>query len=317
MTKLDMAHANDNFISIVIPCYNSQQSIVKLVESIVDECESGEIILVNDASSDETWAKIGELSGLYPDKVIGIDLLSNSGQHAALLVGIRSAKGDVIVTMDDDLQHKPSEIFKLASQVRAGADLVYGVSKDPQQNWFRKITSKSSLWFFEYILGMKNMTQSSAFRAFSNKVSKGFESFKGSVVDIDAILSWTCKRVETCEIVFNQREHGRSNYNFRKLLSHAIKMVVAFSIVPLKLAFYIGLLTTFFAVLLIGYFLYQYIFGIGVIEGFTFLACSIMFFSGIQLFIIGIFGQYLGAIHTQTLGRPVAIIRQTTRDSQE
>ena len=303
--------------SIIIPCYNSELSIGKLVTGLLEQDEPCEVILINDASTDNTWFKIRALVAQYPEQVLGIDLIKNSGQHAAILIGVQRSNGDVIVTMDDDLQHKPAEIAGMVEQVRAGADLVYGVSKDPKQGTFRKISSRFSLWLFDHILGMKNMAASSAFRAFSRSASTGFEHFKGSVVDVDAILSWTCRKVETRQTDFAAREHGRSNYSFRSLLSHAERMVVAFSIVPLKLSLHIGLLTILFAVVLIAYFLYQYLFGTSVVEGFTFLACAIMFFAGVQLFIFGIFGQYLAAIHTQTLGRPVAAIRETTATHDE
>jgi len=305
---------DQNLISVVIPCYNSESSLGELVTGLLDQNEPCEVVLVNDASTDNTWFKIQALAAQFPDKVLGIDLIKNSGQHAAILIGVQHTKGDVIITMDDDLQHQPSDIVPMAKKVRDGADLVYAVATDAKQKPLRNLSSKFSLWLFDRVLGMQNVASSSAFRAFSKSSSAAFDHFKGSIVDVDAILSWTCRDVEFYQTTFAERRHGSSNYSFRSLFSHAAKMVVAFSIVPLKLSFYIGFLTTGIAVVSIFYFLYQYFFGSGVLEGFTFLACAIMFFAGVQLFIIGIFGQYLAAIHTQTLGRPVATIRLTTAE---
>ena len=315
MTKNKNLTRNKNLTSVVIPCYNSEQSINELVEKILVQKESCEVILVNDASTDDTWTEIQTLSSKFPDQVLGIDLLKNSGQHAAILTGVKYAKGDVIITMDDDLQHNPSDIAGMAEQVRKGDDLVYGVSKNLQQKAYRNFSSKLSLWVFDKVLGMKYVTDSSAFRAFSRRSAIAFEHFKGGIVDVDAILSWTCQKVATREVEFASREYGRSNYSFRSLLSHAARMVVAFSIVPLRLSFYLGLLTILLAIILIAYVLYNYLFGLESVEGFAFLACAIIFFAGVQLFIIGIFGQYLAAIHMQTLGRPVAAIRKTTSDN--
>lgn len=300
--------------SIVVPCYNSESSLGELVSGILEQKEPCEVILVNDASSDNTWFKIKALAAQFPNKVLGVDLIKNSGQHAAILIGVQHTKGDVIITMDDDLQHSPSDIVAMAQQVRDGADLVYAVAHDPNQKPLRNFSSKFSLWLFDRVLGMQNVASSSAFRAFSRSSSTAFDQFRGSIVDVDAILSWTASNVETYQTTFAKRRHGNSNYNFRSLISHAAKMIVAFSIVPLRLSFYIGLLTTVLAVVLILYFVFQYLFGTGMVEGFTFLACAIMFFAGVQLFIIGIFGQYLAAIHTQTLGRPVATVRFTTAE---
>lgn len=300
---------NQLTVSIVIPCYNSEKSISLLVKEINLEMPEAEVILVNDGSIDKTWITLKELSKEYTN-VVAIDLFKNSGQHNALLTGINESTGGVVVTMDDDLQHQPKDIKKLVAKVADGADLVYGVPDQEKQPYFRKLLSDSCKWFFEKFLSMKNFAKSSSFRAFSRDSCVVFKDFRGAIVDIDAILSWVVKDVQFITITHRDREFGASNYSLFLLASHAFKMMVVFTSVPMTASIYVGTVTLLFSVLTLFYLLIQYfVFGVTV-PGFTFLACVIVFFAGVQIFILGVVAKYIEVIHLESLGKPIAVIRE-------
>lgn len=300
---------NNPTISIVIPCYNSEKSIPILVEGITLEVPEAEVVLVNDGSGDKTWSTLKDLSKRYANVVV-IDLFKNSGQHNALLTGINESTGDVVVTMDDDLQHQPKDIKKLVAKVVNGADLVYGIPDYEKQPFFRKLLSDSCKWFFEKFLSMKNFAKSSSFRAFSRESCVVFKNFRAAIVDIDAILSWVVKDVQFITIAHKDRVFGNSNYSLYFLASHAFKMMVVFTSVPMTASIYVGTATLLFSILTLFYLLIKYFFfGISV-PGFTFLACVIVFFAGVQIFILGVVAKYIEVIHLESLGKPIAIIRE-------
>lgn len=296
-------------ISIVIPCYNSEKSITLLVESIYQELPSAEIILVNDGSVDQTWTAIKSLSEKY-NGLTAIDLFKNYGQHNALITGINESSGDIVVTIDDDLQHNPKEIQKLVDKVIDGADLVYGTPNEERQPFLRRMLSNSCKWFFEKALSMKNFARSSSFRAFSRESCTVFKDFKGAIVDIDALLSWVVKDVQFITIKHREREFGASNYNFFSLASHALKMMVVFTSAPMTVSLYVGSITLLLSFFILVYLLAMYFAFDVTVPGFTFLACVIVFFAGVQIFILGVVAKYIEVIHLKSLGKPIATIRK-------
>ncbi|MEL7213745.1 MAG: glycosyltransferase family 2 protein [Pseudomonadota bacterium] len=294
--------------SIVIPCYNSEESIGLLVEKIFALGIECEVILVDDNSKDGTWAAI-EAAVETHASIKAFSLARNVGQHNALLIGIRAATFDTIVTMDDDLQHDPGDILKMLERLETGADLVYCVPRETRQTIGRRITSHTSKWVFEKILKMPNAANSSAFRAFSKTGVEAVNAFSGHLVDIDAILSWGVRRVDYLTVEHHQRQFGRSNYTYTKLMAHAFKMVIAYSELPLLFSFFLGV-----AVLVISLILALYHVSIALLEGttvpgFTMLLCTILFFSGVQIVMIGILSRYVGSVHAQVNGRPIAVVK--------
>ncbi len=303
-----------NSLSIVIPCYNSAGSITELLAEISEVMVQGkfiwEVILVNDGSVDSSWDEILQLTQVYPE-VTGIDLARNFGQHNALFAGIMAAKNDFIVTMDDDLQHPAAEIPKLLDKAQSGYDLVYGTPEEDQHNRFRNFASWSMKRILEKSLDVHLASDTSAFRLFRKELISCFKSYVGPFVDIDAILFWGTRRIGTVTVVHRQRKYGDSNYNFFSLVAHTINMIASYSQVPLRISVMFGLLLLLFACILTLYVLGNYLVYDNILEGFTFLAVSILFFSGAQLLAIGIVGEYVGRLHHRSMGQPVFLIRET------
>lgn len=305
--------------SVVVPVYNSQpilpDLVTRLAKVLPGISDRFEVILVNDGSRDESWQTICQLVQLYP-WVRGIDLMRNYGQHNALLCGIRLANYDLIVTMDDDLQHPPEEIGKLLQELDQGYDVVYGIPETMPHGLWRNLSSKLTKQVLARIMGINTIRNINAFRAFRTKIRQAFELYHTDTVIIDVLLSWGTSRFSTVVVRHDTRKIGRSNYTFHKLIGQALLLVTSFSTAPLRLASWFGF---FFALFGMGVFIYvigRYIFLGYSVPGFPFLASTIAIFSGAQLFSIGIIGEYLARMFNQSMGRPPYVIKVSTQHSQ-
>ena len=294
-------------ISVVVPVYNSHTTILELVTRIENVLSGDtnlfEIIIVNDGSSDNSWDVIREIT-LDNDRVHAINLTRNYGQHNALLCGIREAKYPITITIDDDLQNPPEEMPKLLEKLEEGYDVVYGYPKRLQQNLWRRIASVLSRLVLRPALGTKVSRHVSSFRAFSTNLRDSFSNYQGSFVFIDILLTWATTRFGSIAVRHDRRIEGRSNYNFRSLVTHAVNMLSGLSILPLKLSGLVGLLLSFFGFGVLIYVLLVYIIWGASVPGFTFLASIISIFSGAQMLALGIIGEYLGRMHLRLMNRP-------------
>lgn len=299
-------------ISVVVPVYNSELTLSELVDRLgkvlprlTDEYE---LILVNDGSHDQSWSLVRQLADSH-DWVHGIDLMRNYGQHSALLVGIRKASNDVIVTMDDDLQNPPEEIPLLLQKLNEGYDVVYGSPQKMRQSAWRNIASVFTKLALKSAMGIETARQASAFRAFRTILRNAFESYHGGYVSIDVLLTWATKRFSAIRVKHAPRDRGVSNYTFWKLVTHAINMLTGFSSLPLQFASFVGFAFTLFGVAVLIYVVGRYLVHGGSVPGFPFLASVIAIFAGVQLFAIGIIGMYLARMHFRLMGRPPYSIR--------
>lgn len=302
-------------LSIVVPVYNSATMIRSLIEAIettfADSTKTFEVILVNDGSADRSWEEIAQLA---KDRafVLGINLMRNYGQHNALLAGIQQAQGDVIVTMDDDLQHPPAEIPKLLAVLHEGWDVVYGVPDRERHGFWRDLASRLYKVALRTVMRVDVAEQTSAFRAFRRATVEAQMRFTGPFVDIDALLAWGTSRFGSVRVRHMERGDGVSNYTFLSLVSHALDMTTAFSTLPLRVATFTGFGFMLFSVAVLVWVIGRYFLEEGSVPGFPFLASIIGLFAGAQLFAIGIMGEYLAKIHLRSMGYPAVVVRERT-----
>jgi glycosyltransferase involved in cell wall biosynthesis len=300
-------------LSVIIPVYNSELILPELIAALgagLPGCaDVFEVILVNDGSRDGSWKVIEELADRSPF-IHAIDLMRNYGQHNALLAGIRAARHEVIVTMDDDLQHPPEEIPRLLAKLDEGLDVVYGVPAKEQHGFLRDLASLATKVTLQHAMGADTARHISAFRAFRTDLRKAFADYQGSFVSIDVLLTWGTTRFIGITTAHNERKVGVSSYTVRKLMTHAMNMVTGFSVLPLQLASLVGFLCTALGLLLFVYVLYNYFILGGRVPGFTFLVSTIAIFSGAQLFAIGIIGEYLARVHFRLMDKPSYAVRR-------
>jgi undecaprenyl-phosphate 4-deoxy-4-formamido-L-arabinose transferase len=298
-------------LSIVVPVYKGET----FIESLVAELDRTlptftgkyEIILVNDGSPDNSWTLIQDLTSQYPC-VRGIRMMRNYGQHNATLCGIREARYEIVVTMDQDLQHPPAEIPLLLAKLDEGYDVVYGSPKKLPQGFWRNLMTAVIKWILARVIGLPSVRNVSAFRAFRTHLREAFINFQNPSLIIDVLLSWGTTRFTSVQVNIPQAE--RTNYNFRMLVRAATLILIGYSTLPLRFASWVGFVMTLFG---LGVFLYVLViyFTAGSIPGFPFLASIIALFSGAQLFGLGIFGEYLARMFDRSMDKPTYVIRET------
>jgi len=294
-------------LSVVIPVYRSQDTLPELHRRIVAALEpvepAFEIILVEDCGGDNSWQVIEALAR-QDVRVRGIQLARNYGQHNALLCGIRSARGDLVVTIDDDLQNPPEEIPKLLRVLDEGADVVYGTPAAETHSFFRNQASRITKLALQSAMGAESASKVSAFRVFRTRLRDAFDAYRSPSVNIDVLLTWGTTRFAAVQVRQDERIVGDSGYSFGKLVNHAINMMTGFSTLPLQVASVLGLLFGSMGLFVLVFVLWNYLKHGSAVPGFAFLASIIAIFSGVQLFTLGIFGEYLARMHFRSMERP-------------
>ena len=286
-------------ISVVIPVYRAEKTLKELHERLVNVFEteklSFEIIFIEDCGGDQSWKLIDELSQ-KDERVHGIQLARNYGQHTALVCGIRMAKGKYIVTMDDDLENPPEAIPQLFSYLTDGCGLVYGPPENPDRNGeFRLTLTTAYQYFSRIILGLPNMKYWAPFRVFRNR-SELFGDIQGQISNLDIYLENEFSVVTFIKIKYAKRKYGKSGYTFSKLIRHAILTSISATARPIRLATYLGLSTMVFGAFLLFWLIGGYFWRENTQSGFTFLGTSIVIFSGVQMTILGVIGEYIADI---------------------
>lgn len=300
-------------VSVVVPVYNSAitlQPLLCRLQAVHASLEIPyEVILVNDGSSDASWARIEALVEEFPE-LRGFNLMRNYGQHNALLCGIREARYDVIVTLDDDLQNPPEEIPRLLETLDQDYDVVYGSPRRGQHGLWRNLASRVTKLTLQSSMGADTACNISAFRAFRTPLREAFASYRSPSVSIDVLLTWGTTRFAAIPVQHDPRRAGISNYTFRKLVTHAFSMMTGFSTLPLQIASLLGFAFTLFGIGVLLFVIGNYLVQGSSVAGFPFLASIIAIFSGTQLFALGVIGEYLARMHFRTMERPAYAVRE-------
>lgn len=303
--------------SVVIPVYRGEQTLEPLIQQLAEVlptvAQDYEVILVNDGSPDNSWGVIERLSRGYP-WLCGVNLMRNYGQENATLCGIREARHEVIVTMDDDLQHNPRDLPKLTAKLSEGYDVVYGVPRVRRQAWWKQLFAALVKRAVSAVMGVTNIRDISSFKAFRSDLRRAFESINGADVQIDVLLSWAASRFASVEIEEAPRTAGKSNYSLYKLIKVSLLVLTNYTTIPLRFASILGFIFTALGIIALIYVIFVY-FVEGSVPGFSFLASTVIIFSGVQLFALGILGEYLARIFGRSSGRPPYVIHETTAGS--
>ena len=299
-------------LSVVVPIYKGETFIQPLVTELIHTLpaisENYEIVLVNDGSPDNSWQLIQTMTREHPC-VKGIRMMRNYGQHNATLCGVRAARYEVVVTMDQDLQHPPAEIPRMLSKLEEGYDVVYGAPRKLPQSLWRNVMTASIKWILAKVIGLPSVHNVSAFRAFRTHLRDAFVNFQSPSLILDVLLSWGTTRFTSVQVDIAPAE--RSNYSFTMLVRTATLILIGYSTLPLRFASWIGFAMTLFG---LGVFIYVLVvyFTAGSPPGFPFLASMIALVSGAQLFALGIFGEYLARMFDRSMDRPTYVIHETT-----
>jgi len=299
-------------ISIVVPVFQAEQSLKELYERIHETMTTSgfsyELLCVDDASTDKSWEVLKALNKSNPEQVRIIRFAKNYGQHNATLCGMRYANGTYVVTMDDDLQHRPEDIPQLIEAIEEkDAEVLYGISEE-HRSGYRKAASR--LWKFGAKSADNGMGSGSSFRVLRQNIVEKLRAHNHHVIYIDELLQWYTGDIETLKVTFDQRKHGDSNYTGVKLFFFMFNLSITYSAIPLKLMTFFGVFLSIVSALIGFYFIIKkMVYGINV-EGYTSLIVAILFSTSVILICLGIVGQYLNKIYSALNNKPTYSIRE-------
>ena len=301
-------------LSVVIPAYRSAPCLPALVDRLIPVLEglgtSYEVIFVEDSSPDETWAVLRELQQTHPQRINLIRLQNNFGQHNALMCGFRHARGRLIATLDDDLQHQPEELPKLIDELERGQyDLVYGGYKTKRHNTVRKFVTIPVLLFYQKVFRSKIAPTS--FRVLRREVVQGILYYDRPFTVIDGLLSLNTRRIGRVFIDHAPRAEGRSTHSFRKLLLLAFNLFTNFSVLPLRFVSLAGAVAGCAGTVIVALGALE-LAGTGVTAIGLLIVClgAIVLLGGAQLLALGLLGEYIGRIHINVNRHPQYLVRE-------
>lgn len=311
-------------ISFVIPCYRSEQTIGRVIEEINSTMASlsqydYEIVLVNDASPDDTFEVIRELCR-QQSNICGVNLAKNFGQHSALMAGFHYVRGEIVVCLDDDGQTPASEVGKLLQGIEEGADVVYAKYAHKQHNTFRNFGSKVNELMTRVMLGKPKELYLSSYFAARRFVVEEMLRYTNSYPYVIGLVLRSTKKIINVEVTHREREIGTSGYTVSKLLALWINGFTAFSVKPLRLATVMGVISACGGFLYGIYTIIKKLFiNPDVVIGFSALMAAIVFFGGVIMLMLGIIGEYIGRIYISLNNSPQYVIRESIdeRDTVE
>lgn len=300
-------------LSIVIPVYNGELTVKKLLENIIKYFKSTDftyqVVFVNDCGNDNSLSVLKKLENEFSELVTLVKLHRNYGQHNAIISAFSYCSGDFIITMDEDLQHNPFDIeILLKKQKEKNYDVVYGTYDSLKHSGFRNLSSRIMKKVLSKCIPELH-NDYSAFRLLKSKVAKETINMHNSYTFLDGYLTWITSHVSSTKVSHNERYAGESSYGIRKLIEHSLNIIFTFSNFPIRLLSYTSLLvfvlTLFYSTyVVIRKFLYD-----DFLAGYPALIISIGFGFSFLLLGLGIVGEYLFRISLKTTNRPNYIVR--------
>src|SRR3989344_6514179 len=305
-------------ISVVAAIFNEEKIVPKLIERLEKSLEligDYEVILVDDGSRDSTPDIVARAHERNP-KIKLVQFSRNFGQVYAIRAGLYHAKGDVVVLMDGDLQDRPEEIPKLLAKIKEGYDVAYAHRARRQDSLYRKASSRLFVWMMRFLVPAHElpagheMMFAGVFRAMRREVVEGLDSLPERTVYIQGLIHWVGFSSVVVDVEHGERAFGKSHWTLIKLLRYALDAIISFSPYPLRKVSILGILIACASALLSVIYIIQRIFYGTRAEGFTTIVLIILFMGGLQLFLFGMIGEYIGRMYIESKGRPLYIIKR-------
>ncbi len=306
-------------ITVVIPVYNGAKTIGRLVDKLIAilDTENLQIVLVNDGSHDNSHEVCHGLAMEYDSLLTYINLSKNFGEHNAVIAGLNYADGDYVVIMDDDFQNPPEEVTRLINEAKSKQyDIVYTYYEKKQHNWFRNIGSRFNNWVANFMLDKPKDLYLSSFKCLSRFVVKEIIKYKGPFPYIDGLALRCTRNIGKTKVSHDKRIEGRSGYTFRRLARLWLNMFVNFSIMPLRISSLLGLIFSCLGIIMSIYVVIERLLHPDVPIGWPSLIIVVMIFSGVQLLILGLLGEYLGHLLLDSNQTPQFVVREVYKGKQ-
>jgi glycosyltransferase involved in cell wall biosynthesis len=300
-------------LSVVIPVYNSatiMPALLPRLRKVLDALDmTYELVMVDDGSPDDSWRVLSAFQQQDPEHIVAVQLMRNYGQHNALMCGFRHARGDYVVTMDDDLQHPPEELPKLLAAISSSdLDLVYGSYDRKKHARPRNIASWIVNRFYRFVFQLPVTVTS--FRMMRRELVATILPYSLNFTYIDGLLAWNTRRIGEVTVEHHPRAKGRSGYRLRKLVSLALNLFTNFSLLPLQMVSLCGLLAAISGFILGLYYFYLHLTSSIIVPGYASTIVSILVLGGLQLLGLGIMGEYVGRLHLNVNRKPQYNVRR-------
>jgi dolichol-phosphate mannosyltransferase len=303
-------------ISVVLPACDEQATLPLLVADVVEaldtaEC-SFEVIIVDDGSTDDTWRVIQSMAR-SDGRVRGIRFSRNFGHQAALLGGLASAHGAAVITMDSDGEHPPELLPDMIERWRAGAAVVQGIRSDYQD---RNLAKRATSWSFYRLLGAVSSTKvlpgSADFRLLDRFAVDSIVAIPGNNIFLRGLVPWLGLPTDYVEFAASPRLGGRSKFSITRMTRLSVEGILGFSSIPLRLSSIAGIFASGFAFVFLVYVIAVRFLDGGVVPGWASVAGIVTLLGGLQLLTIGVLGEYVGRLFSDSLGRPPYVVLDTT-----
>jgi len=302
-------------LSVVIPVYNGAETVGPLVDRLFEALgrEAVQVVLVNDGSADHSGAVCRTLRERYPEQVVYVELSKNFSEHNAVMAGLHHATGAYVVVMDDDLQNPPEEVRRLAAHAALhDYDVVYARYDRKNHSWFRNLGSRFNDRVATRLLGKPPGLYLSSFKCLNRFTVREVLRYAGPYPYIDGLILRCTHRVGTLLVRHDPRTVGRSNYTFGRLVSLWLNMSVNFSVLPLRLSTLVGLGASLLGVVLGLLAVIERLIRPGTPMGWTSLVVTMLTFSGVQLMMLGVLGEYVGRLFLSGNQTPQFVIREVS-----
>ena len=307
-------------LSLVIPVYNGSRTIGTLVEQTpkIFGSISFEIVLVNDGSEDESETVCIQLAEKFPQNVTFVHLSRNFGEHSAVLAGFTEARGRYVAVLDDDGQNPPEEVVRMLDELkRRNYDVVYGHYIEKKHSWFRNLGSRFNDRIATLMLHKPKDLYLSSFKVMNRFLVNEITKYRGPYPYTDGLIYRVTRNIGQIPVEHRASLSGPSRYTFRRLVRLWLNMFLNFSIKPLRISVYVGLFASCLSIVaLIAILIDKLWITPDLTVGIPTVLGSIVFFSGIQLMILGLVGEYLGRLYLDQTGTPQYVVRYILRKGE-
>lgn len=305
---------NGPTLSAVVPCYNEEDNIAELLERLIATFQAElpndyEIVLINDGSSDRTWQLITEASDRH-DYIVGVNLSRNCGHQLALSAGLEICQGEEIFILDADLQDPPELLGEMRQKLAEGYDVAFGTRIHREgETWFKRVTASAFYRILDKLSDVPIPRDTGDFRLMNRRVLDELNAMPERYRFIRGMVSWIGFRQIAVPYCRDERFAGETHYPLRNMIRFAVDAVTSFSTIPLRLASLLGLFCSLVAMVIFGWVAVNFMLG-NTVPGWSSLASIVLLIGGVQLLVLGIFGEYLGRLYMESKHRPLYIIEQ-------
>ncbi len=308
---------NAIYISVIIPVFNEENDLMELYDQLCEALngihKGYEVIFIDDGSIDRSPGILNSIKQ-SDSNIIIISFIRNFGQHAAVMAGFKAARGQIVVTLDADLQNPPHEIPKLIREIEKGYDVASGRRIHRRDFFLRKLLSFMMNKIISGLTGVKLMDYGCMLRAYKKPLVELIVKYGEKSVYIPAFASWLSSNVLEVPVTHNSRKHGKSRYNFLKFLRQMFDLVTAYTLLPIQLISIVGVIFSVLGVLLAAY-LMIYRFFLGTTSTLTTFIAALLLFSGLIIFFMGIISEYLVRMYIESRKKPFYIIKEGSDES--